>query len=83
MLPQRLEVLRQNLSRTIVYTSNDLAGMARMVLQKAQKHWRGLDAQIKWCDQRIIDHQKVDKQVYRAAQLMGVAPSQPLLWLPR
>ena len=27
---------------------------------------------IKWCDQRITDHQKLDEQVQRAAELMGV-----------
>ena len=52
--------------------SNDIAGMARLVLQRAQEQWREMDAHIKWCDQRITDHQRGDEQVQRAAELMGV-----------
>jgi transposase len=72
VLPQSPEVLRQHLSDVIEDGSNDIAGMARLVLQRAQEHWREMDAHIKWCDQRIADHQKVDDQVQRAAELMGV-----------
>lgn len=64
VLPQSPEVLRRHLS--------NIAGVARLVLQRAQEHWRELDAHIKWCEQRIADHQKLDEQVQRAAKLMGV-----------
>jgi len=83
VLPQSPEVLRQHLSEVIEDATNDIAGMARVVLQRAQEHWRELDAHIKWCDQRITEHQKVDEQVQRAAESMGSAPSRPLLSLPR
>lgn len=72
VLPQSPEVLRQHLSEVIEDATNDIAGMARLVLQRAQEHWQELDAHIKWCDQRITEHQKVDEQVQRAAELMGV-----------
>ena len=72
VLPQSPEVLRRHLSDIIEDASNDIAGVARLVLQQAQEHWRELDAHIKWCDQRIADHQKNDDQVQRAAELMGV-----------
>ena len=62
----------RHLSDIVEDASNDIAGVARLVLQRAQDHWRELDAHIKWCDQRIADHQKVDEQVQRAAELMGV-----------
>jgi len=52
--------------------SNDIAGMARLVLQRAQEHWRELEAYIQWCDERIAAHQKDDEQVQRAAELKGV-----------
>jgi transposase len=72
VLPQSPEVLRRHLAEIIEDASNDIAGVARLVLQRAQEHWRELDAHVKWCDQRIADHQKNDEQVQRAAELMGV-----------
>lgn len=72
VLPQSPEVLRRHLSDIVEDASNDIASMARLVLQQAQEHWRELDEHVKWCDQRIADHQKIDEQVQRAAELMGV-----------
>ncbi len=72
VLPQSPEVLRRHLSDILEDASNDIAGVARLVLERAQEHWRELDAHIKWWDQRIADHQKIDDQVQRAADLMGV-----------
>lgn len=74
VLPQSPEVLRRHLSDIVEDASNDIAGVARLVLQHAQEHWRELDAHIKWCDQRIANHQKLDEQVQRATELMGVGP---------
>lgn len=72
VLPQGPEVLGRHLRDIVEDASNDIAGVARLVLQRAQDHWRELEAHIKWCDQRIADHQKVDERVQRAAELMGV-----------
>ncbi|MDM7943510.1 MAG: IS110 family transposase [Hydrogenophaga sp.] len=72
VLPQKPAVLRQNLNDVLEDASNDIAGMARLVLQRAQEHWRELEAHIQWCDQRIATHQKDDEQVQRAAELKGV-----------
>lgn len=74
VLPQSPEVLRQHLSEVIEDASNDIAGMARLVLQKAEEHWREIDEHIQWCDQRIAAHKKDDEQVQRAAELRGVGP---------
>ncbi len=74
VLPQSPEVLRQHLNDVLEDGSNDLAGMARLVLQRAQDQWREIDAHVKWCDQRIAEHQRVDEQVQRAAELLGVGP---------
>lgn len=54
--------------------SNDIAGMARLVLQRVQDYWRDLEGHIQWCDERIAAHQKEDEQVQRAAELKGVGP---------
>lgn len=72
VLPQKPAVLRQHLNDVLEDASNDIAGMARLVLQRAQEHWRELEAHIQWCDQRIATHQKDDEQVQRAAELKGV-----------
>ena len=46
VLPQSPEVLRQHLSEVIEDASNDIAGMARLVLQKAQEHWTEINKHI-------------------------------------
>lgn len=74
VLPQRPQVLRQHLSDVLEDASNDIAGMARLVLQRAQEHWREIEAHIQWCDHRIAAHQKDDEQVQRAAELKGIGP---------
>jgi transposase len=72
VLPQSPQVLRQYLSDLIEDASNEIAGIARLVLQRAQEHWRELDEHIKWCDLRIAAHHKDDEQVQCAAELKGV-----------
>lgn len=74
VLPQSPQVLRHHLSDLIEDASNDIAAIARLVLQRAQQHWRELDEHIKWCDLRIAAHQKDDEQVQRAAELKGIGP---------
>ena len=74
VLPQGSSVLRERLTDVIEDASNDLAGMARLVIERALQHWRELDEQIAWCDQRINAHNKEDEQVRRAAELKGIGP---------
>ncbi|ABM35748.1 IS110 family RNA-guided transposase [Polaromonas naphthalenivorans] len=74
VLPQSPQVLRQHLSDLIEDAGNDIAGMARLVLQRAQEHWREIEEHVQWCDQRIAAHQKDDEQVQRAAELKGIGP---------
>lgn len=72
VLPQSAQVLKRHLSDVIEDANNDIAGMARLALQRAQEHWREIEAQIHWCDARILAHQKEDEQVQRAAELKGI-----------
>lgn len=74
VLPQSPAVLRQHLSSLIEDASNDIAGVARLVLQRAQEHWKEIEVHIGWCDQRIAAHQRDDEQVQRAAELKGIGP---------
>lgn len=72
VLPQTPAVLRRHLSEIVEDASNDIASMARLVLQRAQEHWQELEAHIQWCDERVAAHRKDDEQVQRAAELKGV-----------
>lgn len=71
---QSPKVLRENLSCVIEDASNELAGMARLVIERAQSQWAELDAHIAWCDARIAAHIKQDEHARQAMQLMGVGP---------
>jgi len=71
---QSIDALRAALSAVLEDASNDLAGLARLAIERAQSHWAELDAHIAWCDERIAAHVKQDKNVSAATQLMGVGP---------
>lgn len=68
------KVLREVLSAVIEDASNELSGLARLVIERAQTQWRELDEHIDWCDQRIAAHLKDEPQTRAAAQLIGVGP---------
>lgn len=71
---QSSKVLRENLSSVIEDANNELAGIARLVIERAQSQWAELDAHIEWCDQRIAAHIKQDEHAKQATQLLGVGP---------
>lgn len=74
VFPQKPEALRLALPDVLEDASNELGGIARMALQRAQAQWAELDAHLSWCDERIAAHLKTDEQAARAQQLMGVGP---------
>lgn len=74
VFPQSPDALRQALPDALEDADNELGGIARMALQRAQQQWCELDAHLSWCDERIAAHLKADAQVARAQQLMGVGP---------
>ena len=54
--------------------SNELGGVARLALQRAQKQWEELDEHMNWCDERVGAHVKNDEQAKAAARLHGIGP---------
>lgn len=74
VFPQKPEALRLALPDVLEDASNELGGIARLALQRAQAQWAELDAHLAWCDERIAFHLKTDEQAARAQQLMGVGP---------
>lgn len=69
--PQSHKALREVLGEVIEDASNDLAGLARLVIERAQAQWAELDEHIDWCDARIAAHVKDDERVQAATQLVG------------
>ena len=69
-----LRVLRLALPDVIEDASNELGGLARLALQRAQQQWQELDEHMKWCDERIAAHAKTNEQVHQAEQLAGIGP---------
>ena len=74
VVAQSPQALREVLSEVIEDAANELSGLARLVIERAQTQWRELDEHIAWCDQRIAVHLKDDEQAKVATQLMGVGP---------
>ena len=74
VISQSPQVLRQHLSDVLEDASNDLDGLARLVIQRAQEQWRELDEHLAWCDARVRAHLKADQRVQAATALQGVGP---------
>lgn len=74
VVSQSPEKLRQRLTEMLEDASNDLCGLARLVIEEAYRHWKQLEERIDWCDQRINAHIKDDAQAKAATDLMGVGP---------
>ncbi len=71
---QKIVNLRQALPDVIEDGANELGGLARLALQRAQAQWDELDAHMLWCDERIAAHAKASEQVCQAEQLVGIGP---------
>lgn len=71
---QKVANLRQVLPDVLEDASNELGGLARLALQRAQQQWEELDAHMAWCDERIAAHAKACEQVRQAEQLAGIGP---------
>ncbi len=74
VVSQSPKVLRECLGDLLEDATNELPGLARLVIERAQTQWRELDEHIAWCDARIAAHLKDDEQASAATQLMGVGP---------
>lgn len=73
-IPAGVRALQRALDEVLEDAGNEMNGLARMLLRRAQDQWRELDAHLVWCDARIAAHAKDNDAVQRAASLMGVGP---------
>lgn len=71
---QSAKVLEERLSELLEDATNDLPGLARLAIERAQIQWREIDVHLQWCDQRIAAHIKDDSQAQAAMQIMGIGP---------
>jgi transposase len=71
---QGSKALRQEVMLALEDASNPLPGLARLGIAQACEHWRHLDEQMLWCDQRIAAHTQEDPQVNAAMQIIGIGP---------
>ncbi len=69
------DALRLVLAGVIEDASNEIAGVARLALQRAHLHWIDIDLQIAWCDERIAAHVRSDARAAKAATLLGIGPT--------
>ena len=74
VFPQSPEALRKVLADVVEDGSNEITGIARMVLQRAHLHWIDLDLQMAWYEQRIAAHARSDPRAAKAAELHGIGP---------
>jgi transposase len=68
------KALREALPEVLEDATNELTGLARLSLQRAFEHWLALDAEIAWCDARILEHARADEQAAKAARIRGIGP---------
>jgi transposase len=74
VFPQSPRALQTVLSEVLEDAGNDMGGLARLTLARAQSQWRELDEHLAWCDERIAVHGKTNAAVKTCATLMGVGP---------
>jgi transposase len=71
---QSPEALRAVLADVLEDAGNELPGVARLALQRAQLHWIDIELQMSWCDERIAYHVRSDERARKAATLQGIGP---------
>jgi transposase len=69
------KALREQLAGVLEDATNELTANARLSLDRAFAHWRALDAEMAWCDQRIAQHAKSDAQAQQVQRIVGIGPT--------
>ncbi|OYU98784.1 MAG: hypothetical protein CFE45_15185 [Burkholderiales bacterium PBB5] len=60
------------LADTLQDASNELIGIAQLMLQRAHRRWIDLDLQMKWCDKRPEAHVRSGGRAAKATALQGI-----------
>jgi len=67
-----VQALQARLDDILEDGGNELNGLARMTLRRAQQQWHELELHLQWCDERLAAHEHDNVEVQRAAQLLGI-----------
>ena len=73
-VPTGARALRLMLDEILEDGANEMNGLARLSIQRAQAQWRELEEHLAWCDDRLAAHAQDNADVRRASQLMGIGP---------
>jgi transposase len=73
-VPNGSRALRLALDEILEDGANEMNGLARMTIARAQAQWRELDEHLAWCDERLAAHERDNEDVRRASKLMGIGP---------
>jgi transposase len=65
-VPTGVRALSATLDDLLEDATNELNGLARMTLRRAQAQWQELDAHLTWCDERLAAHAHDNDEVKRA-----------------
>ena len=74
VVPTNPDNLRAQLHDLLEDGSNEMNGLARLLLQRTYNHWIAIEEQVKWCDQQIQTHIAQDDKARKAQTLFGVGP---------
>lgn len=74
VVPTNPDNLRAALHDLIEDASNEMNGLARILLQRGYQHWIAIDEQLRWCDEQIGSHIANDSKARKAQTLYGVGP---------
>lgn len=66
------KVLRSVIVDVVEDASNELSGMARLVVQRALERWRELDEHMRWCDAQVGQHVRSSEAAKREAKVIGI-----------
>jgi transposase len=69
---QSPEQLRSALPLLLEDATNELTADVRLALERAMTHWRELDEQMAWCEQRITAHARSDAHAREAMKISGI-----------
>jgi transposase len=74
VVPISPDKLRAQLHDLLEDGSNEMNGLARILLQRAYQHWVSIEEQMSWCDQQIQAHLANDEKARKVQSLYGVGP---------
>jgi transposase len=74
VLPKTPIQVRLQLHDILEDGSNEMPGLARLILQRAYQQWMGLEEELAWCNEQIAAHIREDESAKKIKELNGIGP---------